>query len=149
MRNSFLDSPSGSIRAAATTGKPASVRASLPVKQTSLVPESLPLPQNFAHGEETSCPMGGSIGADLSKYGSRNSPSLFRCSPDGCATGGRSLAFAQSAGGNGRGVAAPAKLIALLFRLRPFFKLPIRPRVASDSATHPLAQPETNPAVIQ
>src|SRR6266851_8366008 len=47
-RNSFLGSPSGSIRAAATTGWPASVRASLPVKQTSLAPGSLPFPQNFA-----------------------------------------------------------------------------------------------------
>jgi hypothetical protein len=51
MRNSFLGSPSGSIRAAAMTGWPASVRASLPVKQTCLAASSLPLPQNFAHGE--------------------------------------------------------------------------------------------------
>jgi hypothetical protein len=46
---SFLASLTGSISAAAMTGWPASVRASLPLKQISLAPGSLPLPQNFAH----------------------------------------------------------------------------------------------------
>src|ERR1700687_2049250 len=66
-RRIFFGSPSGSIRTAATTGMPDSMRASLPVQQTCLALGSLfwPLRQNLVHGEKinwtccSACPCAG------------------------------------------------------------------------------------------
>src|SRR5215204_5993549 len=61
-RSTFLGSPSGSIKTAATTGMPDSTRPSLPVKQTCLALASWPLRQNLVQGEKMSCgcsPAGG------------------------------------------------------------------------------------------
>src|SRR5258708_4736576 len=88
-RSIFFGCPSGSTSTAATTGCPASVRASVPVKQTCLELASGLLSQNLAQGENTSLGISAGAAPDAPGAGAA------------CAAGGACWA----AGDAGRGAA--------------------------------------------